>query len=270
MACEASYDLTECETMRFRGCCSQPYSTFSFFYLSFSFYTYFLLFFLFYLSISSFFSFFLSSSSFFSSFFLFFSFSFSFSSFFFFLSLSFFSFISHLFSLFFHLPSFFSFFFFLSSPSFSSFSSFPFLFLFFSFSSMNFTSFFTKLLPCTFRLLPFYSDARHSGVGQQSVRRQRTRLDAGVGSSCGLRSVCPGFARSGGVKALRVSPVGYRAAEGRTLCNGRRQGSFQTAACVSSLLRSLRVRIAAAPISDRFQRDGERASLPSRFARCLV
>ena len=57
--------------------------------------------------------------------------------------------------------------------------------------------------------------------------------------------------------ALRVSPVGHRAAEGRTLCNGRRQGSFQTEACVSSLLRSLRARITAALISDRFQGDGE-------------
>ena len=43
-------------------------------------------------------------------------------------------------------------------------------------------------------------------MGQQSVRRPRTRLDAGVGASCGLRSVCPGVARSRGIKALRVSP----------------------------------------------------------------
>ena len=37
-------------------------------------------------------------------------------------------------------------------------------------------------------------------MGQQSVRRSRTRLDAGVGASCGLRSVCPGVARPGGIK----------------------------------------------------------------------
>src|SRR5271169_2250796 len=46
--------------------------------------------------------------------------------------------------------------------------------------------------------------------------------------------------------ALRVSPVGYRVAEGGPLCNGRRQGSFQTTACVSSLLRSNCARITAA------------------------
>jgi phosphopantetheinyl transferase (holo-ACP synthase) len=62
---------------------------------------------------------------------------------------------------------------------------------------------------------------------------------------------------------LRISPVGYRVAESEPLCNGRRQGSFQTTARVSPLLRSLRARIIAALIADRFQGDRERASIPS-------
>ncbi|MGB7693761.1 MAG: 4'-phosphopantetheinyl transferase superfamily protein [Pseudolabrys sp.] len=66
--------------------------------------------------------------------------------------------------------------------------------------------------------------------------------------------------------ALRVSPVEYRVAEGGALCNGRRQGSFQTTACISSLLWSLRTRITAALIADCIPGDRERASLPSRFA----
>ena len=45
--------------------------------------------------------------------------------------------------------------------------------------------------------------------------------------SYGLRSVCACFARSRGIMALRVSPVGYRVAEGEAVCNGDRQGSFQ-------------------------------------------
>jgi len=87
-------------------------------------------------------------------------------------------------------------------------------------------------------------------MGERSVRRQRGRLDAGASRSCGSRSVCAGFARSRGIMALRVSLVGYRVAEGGLLCNGRRQGPFQTTARVSSLLRSLRARITAALIAD--------------------
>src|SRR6266478_1918158 len=71
-------------------------------------------------------------------------------------------------------------------------------------------------------------------MGERSVRRQRSRPDAGASQSCGSRSVCAGFTRSRGIMALRVSPVGYRVAEGGALCNGRRQGSFQTTACISS------------------------------------
>src|SRR5467141_1752251 len=90
-------------------------------------------------------------------------------------------------------------------------------------------------------------------MGERSVRRQRSRPDAGAGQSCGSRSVCAGFARSRGIMALRVSPVGHRVAEGGALCNGRRQGSFQTTACISSLLWSLRARITAALIADSIQ-----------------
>jgi 4'-phosphopantetheinyl transferase len=53
--------------------------------------------------------------------------------------------------------------------------------------------------------------------------------------------------------ALRVSAVGYRVAEGGSLCNGKWQGSFQTTARVSSLLRSLRARITVALIADSVQ-----------------
>ena len=50
-------------------------------------------------------------------------------------------------------------------------------------------------------------------MGERSVRRQRNRPDAGASQSCGSRSVCAGFARSRGIMALRVSPVGYRVSE---------------------------------------------------------
>jgi hypothetical protein len=92
-------------------------------------------------------------------------------------------------------------------------------------------------------------------------------LTAGASQSCGSRSVCACFARSRGIMALRVSPVGYRVAEGGALCNGRRQGSFQTTARISSLLWSPPARITAALIADSFPGDRERASLPSRFAK---
>ena len=60
--------------------------------------------------------------------------------------------------------------------------------------------------------------------------------------------------------ALRVSPVGYRVAAGGALCHGGRQGSFQTTACVSSLLRSIRARITAAFVADRISGNGQGAT----------
>ena len=64
-------------------------------------------------------------------------------------------------------------------------------------------------------------------MGERSVRRQRNRPDAGASQPYGSRSVCACFARSRGITALRVSPVGYRVAEGGALCNGRRQAHFK-------------------------------------------
>ena len=78
------------------------------------------------------------------------------------------------------------------------------------------------------------------------LRRQLARSDTGIRASCRLRAVCAGFERSRGVEALRVGPVGYRAAESGPFCKRGRPGPVRAAPCVSSLLRSRRARLAGA------------------------